>query len=94
MNSPTLSVKCSIYTKNNLKKLFDQNEHFIDLRNNQINTNVSWFFKHSAHIFLALLEDNPYTKDFKILSNPETAYDNQFADALDNSIKKLFTNRL
>ena len=91
MSNPSLSVKCSYDTRDNLKELFASNQYFINLNDNDVNTNVSWFFKHSANIFLSLLENNLYKirKSHLILFDYQNAFENQFASKLDNVTKYL-----
>ena len=90
MNNPSLSVKCSSNTRNNLKRLFAKHSYFIDLQNNNVNINVSWFFKHSANIFLSSLDN--YIPKIQITPlDYENAFYDQFAVQLDKEINFLLT---
>lgn len=91
LSNPTLSVKCTINTKKNLQELFAKNEYFLDLQKNDVFTSVSWFFKQSANVYLELLNQNIFAlpRSHLLLFSHDTAFDNQFADTLDESIKNL-----
>ena len=94
MKHPKLSVKCSYDTGNYLQQLFLTNDYFLYLKENQVQTNISWFFKQSGNIFLTWLKNNPYPFNDKIQTDLKIydyshAFENQFATTLDDSIKRL-----
>ena len=95
LSNPTLSVKCSPYTKQNLINLFLKNDHFLDLQKNNVYPTISWFFKQSANIYLELLNNNVYAlpKSHLELFNYDNAFDNQFANTLDDAIKNLISHK-